>query len=364
MPLSGTKARPDETLTITAFCRAARWSISALVRRIGPNRLVTIVSSASRRSRVLVRSSRRMTPALLMSTLSAGCSATTRLANAAIASGSSTFPTMECMPSRPAIVRSSASLRRPATITVFPSAWKRSASSRPIPDPPPVMRIVFPVIFIVLCSIYSSQSGSNDPAVCEYRLPVDPGTVPAAERRDCVGNVGHFIPSYAVDGLPTHAQNLLDPAAHVMFVRPHARIVSIAPLQETLHGHPQTCRSHLCRPPRKPGRPGADASAGPADDVRRVTTWRLAFDLSAAGLSGSAGCQAHDCWQGTASLHRRAILDRERGHAGRRTDCAGKPTRALSGRRGRTRDDAPARGRGAVGQRACAAPVRDTHLVR
>ena len=33
-------------------------------------------------------------------------------------------------------------------LVVFPSAWNASARPRPMPLPPPVIRIVFPVIFI------------------------------------------------------------------------------------------------------------------------------------------------------------------------------------------------------------------------
>jgi hypothetical protein len=39
VPLSGTKARPDDTLTIAAFGRPARWSVSALVSRTGPEQI-------------------------------------------------------------------------------------------------------------------------------------------------------------------------------------------------------------------------------------------------------------------------------------------------------------------------------------
>jgi len=38
--------------------------------------------------------------------------------------------------------------RRPAMMIWFPSLWNASTSSRPIPDPPPVMNIVFDCIFI------------------------------------------------------------------------------------------------------------------------------------------------------------------------------------------------------------------------
>ncbi|MGJ3626037.1 hypothetical protein AB5I41_01935 [Sphingomonas sp. MMS24-JH45] len=49
---------------------------------------------------------------------------------------------------RPAIVSSSAARRRPATITVLPASCRCCASAAPIPDPPPVTRIVLPLVFI------------------------------------------------------------------------------------------------------------------------------------------------------------------------------------------------------------------------
>src|SRR5690606_15725556 len=160
--------------------------------RIGARRFVTIVFSASPRSRLLVRSSRRMMPALLIRTLSPGFSATTRLAKPVMASGSSTSSVIACMRSRPAIVSSRASRRRPAIMIVLPTAWKLRANSRPIPDPPPVMSIVFPLILIGLHSIRSAKARSDNPAVREDRLSVDPGAVAAAERGNRVGNVGRL----------------------------------------------------------------------------------------------------------------------------------------------------------------------------
>src|ERR1700733_11197045 len=55
------------------------------------------------------------------------------------------------IPAFAAVVSSSSSLRRPAMTTWFPPAWKASARARPMPEPPPVIRIVLPVI----CMIFS-----------------------------------------------------------------------------------------------------------------------------------------------------------------------------------------------------------------
>src|SRR5260221_12681875 len=40
--------------------------------------------------------------------------------------------------------------RRPAMITRLPRLWRASATPRPMPDPPPVMKIVLPVSFMRL----------------------------------------------------------------------------------------------------------------------------------------------------------------------------------------------------------------------
>ena len=52
------------------------------------------------------------------------------------------------MPELAATVSSRACLRRPAMMTWLPSLWKASARPRPIPEPPPVMRMVFPVVIM------------------------------------------------------------------------------------------------------------------------------------------------------------------------------------------------------------------------
>ena len=41
-------------------------------------------------------------------------------------------------------------LRRPAMMTSFPRAWNDSASPRPMLEPPPVIRILPPVVFAAI----------------------------------------------------------------------------------------------------------------------------------------------------------------------------------------------------------------------
>ncbi len=57
---------------------------------------------------------------------------------------------MEEMPGLAAVVSSRTDWRRPAMMTLLPREWKDSASARPMPEPPPVMRMVFPVMFMVI----------------------------------------------------------------------------------------------------------------------------------------------------------------------------------------------------------------------
>src|SRR5690606_5960835 len=88
---------------MAAFGCAFRDSIGASVTRTGASRWVATVASASARSRRPLMSSKRMMPALLTSTLSPGCSATTCRAKAVMASRLSTSRRMACMPGRPAM---------------------------------------------------------------------------------------------------------------------------------------------------------------------------------------------------------------------------------------------------------------------
>ena len=89
-----------------------------------------------------------MIPALLTRTLRVGNSAAILAAKAGMASRSSMSSTAERMPGLAVVVSSRAPGLRPATITRLPFAWKASASARPMPEPPPVIRIVLPEMFI------------------------------------------------------------------------------------------------------------------------------------------------------------------------------------------------------------------------
>jgi len=89
-----------------------------------------------------------MMPALWMTALRVGWSVASCVATLRMSAGSSMLRTMEAMPGLAAVVSSRTCLRRPAMMTLLPSLWKASARPRPIPEPPPVMRMVFPVMFI------------------------------------------------------------------------------------------------------------------------------------------------------------------------------------------------------------------------
>src|SRR5690606_41947709 len=76
----------------------------------------------------------------------------------------------------PELVSARVFRRRPATLTAFPRSLNRRASSPPIPVPPPVIRIVFPVVFILAFFDLSA----DDVLLCM------PGGVPADLRRNHV----------------------------------------------------------------------------------------------------------------------------------------------------------------------------------
>jgi hypothetical protein len=60
--------------------------------------------------------------------------------------------------------------RRPAIITLFPSLWRASASPRPMPEPPPVMKTVLPLSLMVV-SFGISVRMSGRKALAEHRHP-------------------------------------------------------------------------------------------------------------------------------------------------------------------------------------------------
>src|SRR6202167_5179123 len=96
-----------------------------------------------------------MMPALLMRTLRSGCSRISFCATALILSGSAMSSSIASIPGLAVTPASRWPLRRPDMITLLPRLCSASASARPMPDPPPVMKIVFPVRFIVapICDV-------------------------------------------------------------------------------------------------------------------------------------------------------------------------------------------------------------------
>src|ERR1700733_11564528 len=54
----------------------------------------------------------------------------------------------EAMPGLALVVSSKAFCRRPAMMTLLPRAWNASARPRPMPEPPPVIRMVLSNSFI------------------------------------------------------------------------------------------------------------------------------------------------------------------------------------------------------------------------
>src|SRR6266478_8865675 len=85
--------------------------------------------------------------------------------------GSSTFNSTDRIPGLAWVVASRWPLRRPEMMTWLPRLCSASANPRPIPEPPPVMKIVFPVSFI--CAPFApgcDRSSSPSRRVCWLRF--------------------------------------------------------------------------------------------------------------------------------------------------------------------------------------------------
>ena len=157
----GTNAKPDDTIiTVDSVCFRNTGS-SAAVNRIGPSKFVlTIASETAASIRGPAKFSILMIPELLISTFVAGNSAATRPAKASIDSESSTSSVTAWIPLFPRATSSSAPFRLPATITSFPRSANASANPRPIPDPPPVITMVLPLIFMKFTSPHDRPRAS------------------------------------------------------------------------------------------------------------------------------------------------------------------------------------------------------------
>ena len=116
-------------MTIHQNLIAGEWVGSDAIRNINPSNTDDVVGEYARAS---------------VEDTKAAISA----AKAAIASASVTSSGAACILARPAIAASSLALLRPVTITTLPASCQRCASARPMPDPPPVTRMVLPVVFI------------------------------------------------------------------------------------------------------------------------------------------------------------------------------------------------------------------------
>src|SRR6266436_8397828 len=114
-----------------------------------------------------------MTPALLMSTFRSGCSVISCFATRSMLSGSAISSSSAAMPGLAATTASRCLRRRPAIITLLPSPWSASASARPMPDPPPVMKMVLPVSFMMVSCMRSDEAGSVGESVAEHRQAAD-----------------------------------------------------------------------------------------------------------------------------------------------------------------------------------------------
>jgi len=117
--------------------------------RIGPSRLVVTVLAAMASSTAPAALSMCMMPALLIKTFSVGKSMVSWRPTAAMLAGSSTFSCTAHMPGLALVTSSSSVWRRPEMMTWLPNLCSASASARPMPEVPPVMKIVLPFSFMV-----------------------------------------------------------------------------------------------------------------------------------------------------------------------------------------------------------------------
>src|SRR5580698_8321731 len=75
--------------------------------------------------------------------------------------GSAISSSMDSMPGFASTVLARLALRRPEMMTLFPRSCNASASALPIPEPPPVMKIVFQVSFISFLLLFEINPESH-----------------------------------------------------------------------------------------------------------------------------------------------------------------------------------------------------------
>ncbi len=90
-----------------------------------------------------------MMPAIAITTLRSGCSASTCAAARSMLAGSAVSMVTAPNPGCSAVSRSSSALRRPPRITVLPLSFKASARANPMPLVDPGMKMVLPEIFML-----------------------------------------------------------------------------------------------------------------------------------------------------------------------------------------------------------------------
>src|ERR1700722_6558837 len=107
-----------------------------------------------------------MMPALLIRTFNLGCREISSAETRRMLAGSAISNSIESMPGFASIVSARLALRRPEIMTLFPRWCSASASALPMPEPPPVMKIVFPVSFISILLLSRFELTPNPIARC------------------------------------------------------------------------------------------------------------------------------------------------------------------------------------------------------
>jgi len=163
---------PELTVMMVPAPRPIRWGVNASMTRMVPSRLVPIVCSAALKCAGSRRSSGSPIPDIVMIVSRAGWLA--RIVSRARSMLAWSVTSITAVASPSSAILPSRSVRRPPAMTVLPAAAKRRASSRPIPEVAPAMKMVRLVMSIPSVSACSPAGGST---------PVfqGPGRAPLAE---------------------------------------------------------------------------------------------------------------------------------------------------------------------------------------
>ena len=158
----GTKANPEEMFTIAAFLFFESLGVNSAQRRMGATRFTATSSSLEGKGLIIfgeVKSNCRWIPALFTRMLRSLKFDVTQRKSFCRSSSLDTSDLFTWIPGNFLFASRSLCSRRPQIMTSFSSLRNTSAKAKPIPVAPPVIRIVFPVIFN---SLHGPDSARED----------------------------------------------------------------------------------------------------------------------------------------------------------------------------------------------------------